>query len=100
MYTHINDRSNLDGVVARRISGPITRREDLAESHGHRTDVVLINGTRSGSEYSLSVGWQGFKGDLWILDILTHEQYEQVQAIAKQMRLNAAHYPPAWKLLL
>ncbi len=120
MYKHIFDRSNLDEVigVARaekdrgKFTTKVTRREDLAVTGMPRADIVLLNGTRSGKEYALYASGEdpatsdhhpkripGFKGDTWILDILSDEEFAQVQGIAQRMRQNAKDYPPAWKLL-
>lgn len=101
MYTHINDRSDLDQHVAYdpRTKHHTTRREDLERRDGHRTDVVLLNGCRSGREYTLHVDIDGFSGDLWILDILTDAQYYEVLGIAERMRNNCHAFPPARKLV-
>lgn len=102
MNLHINDRSDLDEVVAvtTKDGRKITRRMDLVAWTGcHRTDIVLINGTRTGLEHYLSVTKDGFAGQLWILDILTDTQYEEVMRIAAKMRQNAIDFPPAGKLL-
>jgi hypothetical protein len=50
-------------------------------------------------QYALYVSMEGFKGDTWILDILSDEEYEQVMAIAEKMRKNAMVFSPAFKLL-
>ena len=101
--THIIDRSDLDEVVAIRFDGDkrieVTRRESLIEATMPRADIVLINCTRNNREYVLYARKEGFAGDLWILDILTDEQHEQVQAIAARMRKNAEEFAPAWKLI-
>lgn len=99
--THIFDRSNLDEIV---MYNPkerrnVSRREDLTSHQYHRSDVVLLNCTRSGREYSLHVTETGFAGDLWILDILTDVDHEEVTRIARRMRQNALEYPPASRLL-
>lgn len=99
MYRHIFDRSNLDEVIAYGPNGPITRRKDLQTGMIPRTDIVLLNGTRSGDEYSLHVRMEGFAGDVWILNILTDDEYDRVQKIADRMRKNALVFSPAWKLL-
>lgn len=101
MYIHINDRSNLDEVVSFHPATKhrTTRREDLEKRDFHRTDVVLINGTRNNKEYCLFVTYNGFSGDIWILDILNEEQFEQVQEIARRMRWNAEDFEPARKLI-
>lgn len=111
MYKFINDRSNLDDVVCIIPSThpdnhtgntiQLTRREDLKrEASWPRTDIVLISGTRSEKQYILDVTANGFSGDLWILDILTEEEYDRVQDIATRMRTNARSFEPAGKLLV
>jgi len=101
MYRHIIDRSNLDEVVAivSQKKRSITRRESLMENDIHRGDIVLFNATRSGREYVLYVGENGFVGDEWLLDLLNDDEYDQVQRIAKKMRYNAREFPPAKKLI-
>jgi hypothetical protein len=101
MYKHIFDRSNLDQNVAFNPKTKVhkTRRDELKEAMMPRADVVLLNGTRSGKEYALYVTKGGYKGDTWILDVLTDEEYDQVEEIAERMRRNADEFPPAWKLL-
>ena len=102
MYHHIIDRSDLDEVVAIK-PGPdgykLTRRQSLEREGMPRTDIVLVNGTRSGKQYCLFVRPEGFAGDLWILDVLTDEEHDEVQAIAKRVRQNALDFSPAYKLL-
>lgn len=103
MYRHIFDRSNLDEVVAYnpKTKSKTTRREDLERSPwGGRADIVLFNGTRSRAEYALYVTETGFAGDLWILDMLSDEEYTNVQLIAETMRRNAREFPPAKALLM
>ena len=101
MYTHITDRSKLDEIVAIKpeTKESWTRLQDLERLHYHRSDVVLLNDTRSGREYTLSVTAFGFSGSLWILDILPEESFEEVMGIAERMRANALKYPAAKKLL-
>lgn len=101
-YRFINDRSDLDGKIAYQPQTKtyVTLREDLVRSSCPRTDVVLINATRSGKEYTLHVTDCGFAGDAWILDILTPEEFNEVQRIASIMRMNAKMFPPAKKLLV
>ena len=100
-YTHIIDRSDLDEVLCydpvRKVS--YTRREELERRDWHRSDIVLVNGTRSGREYALYVSETGFSGDLWILDMLTDEQYAEVNEIAGRMRHNARNFAPASKYI-
>lgn len=102
---HIIDRSNLDEIVAIRPADgenpreEFTRAQQLARHSYHRADVVLVNCTRTGAEYTLYVTKNGYSGDMWILDILTDEEYEELERIAHKMRRNAIEYPPAAKLL-
>ena len=100
-YLHIFDRSDLDAVLCYdpKTQTSYTRREELERRDYHRNDIVLINGTRSGAQYSLEVTATGFAGDRWILDILSPEQYDEVNAIAGRMRHNAMNFPPAAKYL-
>jgi hypothetical protein len=107
MYIHINDRSDLDQVVAirpgsrteNRPTVQITRRQDLDRDWHGRRDVVLINGTRSDRQYTLEVTPTGFSGDLWILDILDEAQHTKLMLIAFKMRENALAWRPAEQLL-
>lgn len=104
MYIHINDRSKLDRIVCYDPTSDksFTLLEDL-ERHNStiiRTDIVLINDTRSHYEYSLHVTRMGFAGDTWILDILSDRDYQYVQNIANAMRANAKAVPAARKLLV
>lgn len=101
MYRHINDRSNLDEVVCIKRDGTrVTLREDLATNMHRRTDIVLFNGTRSGHEYTLHVTADGFAGDLWILDMLTDQEWQEVAGIAHRMRTNALETTFGYKLLV
>lgn len=100
MYLHIIDRSDLDQVVSVGPKGTQTRLESLREFPIQRTDIVLINGTASGREYSLHVSPDGFAGDLWILDILDDKQFTKVHAIAHRMRANVKVHPEAEALLV
>lgn len=99
MYRFINDRSNLDEVIAKGKDGNITRRQQLENGGMPRSDVVLLTGTRSGQQHALYVRMEGYAGDTWILDFLTDEEYDQVEEIADRMRQNARDFGPAWKLL-
>jgi hypothetical protein len=100
MLTHINDRSNLDEIVAITANNKqIIRRESLESTSFPRTDVVLINMTRNNKEYTLHVSQTGFAGDVWILDILTDYEYDTVIKIGNRMRTNAIEFPPAMKLI-
>lgn len=104
MYLHLFDRSDLDEVVAidPRVTPArvITRRQDLAESkYYHRSDVVLMNCTNTGREYLLYVTADGFSGDLFLLDVLSADQYAELMIFAAKMRSNALEYAPATKLL-
>jgi hypothetical protein len=111
MHIFINDRSDLDKVVAVIPKGhpdnptgataTRTRREQLERyPRGFpRQDVVLVSGTRSGKQYALYVTMTGFAGDLWILDILSPEQHSEVEDIAYRMRVNADQFEPAMKLI-
>lgn len=102
MYTHIIDRSDLDEVVCIGTSGTkYTRLADLRRFPAvhHRRDVVLLNATRSKREYILQVTPTWFSGDLWILDILTPEQYAEVLGIGERMRQNALDHPECRQLL-
>lgn len=107
----INDRSNLDEVVAIIPVGhkdnatakaiQVTRREDLARSYSRyrRRDVVLWTG-RSGRQYSLEVNHLGnLVGDLFLLEMLSDAQYNELRRIATQMALNARDFGPAYQLL-
>jgi hypothetical protein len=108
MYRFINDRSNLDEVVSIYPKGSkdypeghkTTRREELMKGGLPRADIVLFSGCRSEKQYCLYVTTEGFTGDMWILDVLTDEEYEQVQVIAGKMRQNALEYLPAGKLIV
>lgn len=103
MYVHIIDRSDLEQVVSRGKDGSTTRREDLQMSwdsagqrHVPRADVVLVNGTRSGKQYTVMVDrYAGFVGDLFILDFLSDKQYDQVVGIQQRMLRNADEFEPA-----
>lgn len=113
MYVHIIDRGDLEEVVAigfdkegKRVE--VTRRADLARSLYLRSDIVLVNATRSGSEYVVYATADdpderdpriGFTGDLEVLDWLTDDQYATVLDIANRMRTNAREFQPACKLL-
>lgn len=101
MNIFINDRSNLDEVVSYNPATKVstTRRAELAQRMLPRRDVVLINDTRSGQEYVLYVCHVGYSGDLWILDMLSDEAREDVDAIAERMRYNLIDCPNAAKLL-
>lgn len=105
MFRHIIDRSDLNQTVSVRPAAPgrvaktTTLREELETREFHRADIVLFNGTRSGKEYCIYVTPTGFMGDMWILDVLSNEEYLQVQEIAAQMRQNVQDCPPAGKLL-
>ena len=106
MNTFINDRSNLDEVVALipdadgKHTIKLTRLQDLQRHNASpRRDIVLINCTRTDNQYCLEVTSTGFSGDTWILDILSDAEYIAVQRIAKHMRNNARNYPEAAKLM-
>ena len=78
MYLHIFDRSDTGSI-------------EHAAQHPNmclRTDVVLMNNTNSGLEHSLHVTRRGFTGDLWLLDVLSKEQYLEVVNIANRIRGN------------
>lgn len=109
MNIFIHDRSNLDQIVYIIPVGhprnttdqaiQVTRREDLKTVAAVRRDIVLINGTRNRTQYVLEVTKYGFIGALWILDILSDEQFAEVNRIADAMRTNALNYEPAQKLI-
>lgn len=100
MYLHIIDRSDLDEIVQVGSKGRVSRLELLRDFPIVRTDIVLINGTVSKREYSLHVTDTGFAGDLWILDVLSDQQFCKVQAIAHKMRTNVKTHPEAEALLV
>jgi hypothetical protein len=96
MLVHINDRGNLDNIVCVTKDGVrLTHLEYLRKHKGNvcRSDIVLINCTNSGSEYTLHVTMNGYAGDTWILDILSEDQFNKVCGIASKMRMNALTYP-------
>lgn len=100
MYLHVFDRSNLDEVVAKGPDGKQTTRLQDLEGSGHpRSDVVLMNGTNSGREYTLHVTMTGFSGDTFLLDVISAKQYTELQAFAGCMRRNAELHPAAKKLI-
>ena len=92
-YIHAFDRSTQDYI-----NYCLRKPEGLM-----RTDVVLINGTNSGREYTLHVtedGFcSGFNGGNWILDMLSPTQYSELMGIARRMRENAHQYPDCRQLL-
>ena len=103
MYLHINDRSKLDEHVSYcpATKKHQTRLESLTEDRWlPRSDVVLMNGTNTGREYTLHVGETHLVGDRVLLDILSREQILEVFAIAERMRENAKTHPVAKKLLV
>jgi len=102
MYLHIFDRSDLDQRVS---FDPATRkhrtlREELELRAFHRNDVVLMNNTNSGRDYTLYVTPTGFYGDMFLRDVLSREQLRQVEDFARKMRRNAVDFPPARRLLI
>jgi hypothetical protein len=101
VYQHINDRSNLDEVVAYNpvTKERITRRMMLERSNYMRSDIVLFHGTRTGQQYCLYATESGFAGDLCILDMLSDEDFRKVNEIADKMRENVKVFEPARKLL-
>lgn len=104
MYTFINDRSDLDAIIAINPKAPegerqITRRQELLDGRHLRNDVVLLSGTRTERQYALYVTPTGYEGDVWILDVLSDAQYAEVEGIAERMRKNALEFPPASTLL-
>lgn len=105
MYLHINDRSDLNEVVAigRDETGKYTvkktRLQELRNGGYPRTDVVLMNATNSGREYTLHVSKDGFIGDLFLLDVISEEQHFKLMAIANRMRKNAEDFVAARKLV-
>ena len=60
---------------------------------------MLINGTNSGREYTLHVTEDGFSGPVWILDMLSAAQLDDLKGIACRMRENARQYPACQRLL-
>jgi hypothetical protein len=102
MYTHIIDRSGLDDIVKITKDGRrVSRIEDLEERDFHRTDIVLLNDTRSGKEYVIHIRKNGtFAGDMWILDVLTDHEYDEVLMIRERMIFNANNHEAAMKLLV
>jgi hypothetical protein len=99
----IIDRSDLDEIVSYNpdTKRRMTRLEDLQEtpSRYHRRDIVLINCTRYDKQYILEVTKTGFSGDLWILDILSDREHDEVISIANRMRRNASKHPVAAALI-
>lgn len=107
MFKFITDRSNLDEVISigkdestGKYTVKTTRRQYLERGAFLRNDVVLVNGERSGLQYTLYVTETGYSGDMFLLDILTDEEYVQLQLIAERMRQNARTFPPAKRMLV
>lgn len=102
MNIFINDRSKLDDIVALvpTDAGPmerLTRLQDLERQFARfgdrafpRKDVVLVNGRTK--QFTVDVGPDGFVGDVWLLEILSPEQFAEVMAIADRMRANASEH--------
>jgi hypothetical protein len=101
MLIHINDRSDLEQQVSYNPKNRQFRtlRQELEASSYHRNDIVLVNCTRTGRQYTLHVTGTGYAGDLFVLDFLNDEQHAQVEGIAARMRQNAVDFPPAVALL-
>lgn len=106
----IIDRSNLDERIAYKPSTKeeITRRQELETGFCARADVLLAtqavncptcNHDTLTKQYLLYVTATGFCGDLELLDVITAEEREKLEGIAKRMRQNAIDFPPAAKLL-
>lgn len=101
----IIDRSDLDEVIVIRQDGTRgTRREELEKFGWMRTDVCLFNGA-SGKQYILNVGTNvhtdhGYVGDLWLLEILTPVERDELDGIATRMRQNALDHHFAAKLVV
>jgi hypothetical protein len=103
MIIHIFDRSDLNEIIALKPlpNGgclKITRHEDLKEGCP-RNDVVLVNCTRNNKQYCVYVTPTGYSGDLFVLEFLSDEQYNNLEGIAERMRANALNYEPAKKLI-
>lgn len=110
MNIFINDRSNLDEVVCiiprghvdnktdRAVS--VTRREDLKRRPFiFRKDIVFVRTPRGGQFFLEACENGGVTGHLWLLEILTPEQYDEVFRIAHRMARNVDECPDALKLL-
>lgn len=109
-HIFINDRSDLDEIVCIIPRGhknnqtdadiKVTRREDLQRWSCPRADIVLWTG-RSGQQFALYATPNGHvTGDLFILELLSEAQYNEVMAIAQRMARNAEEFEPAAKLLV
>jgi hypothetical protein len=102
MLIHINDRGNLDDIVCITKDGIRQTRLEYLRQHEKmivRSDIVLINCTNSGNEYTLHVTMNGYSGNTWILDILSEDQFNKVCGIASKMRMNALTYPECEKYI-
>lgn len=102
MNKHIIDRSNLAGIVSYNPETKISKTlmDSLSEHYMTRADIVLVNGLRTGKQYSVYASEHGFSGDTFVLDFLTDEEFRKVNEIADRMRQNAKEYPVAKKLLI